>query len=49
MAIAKLKRQTKNLETEMLAIKENETYKTIVSIKDWKIYFKETKEKLEVS
>ena len=47
MAISKLKRQIINLENEMIAIKENETYKTIVSIKDWNTYFKETKQKLE--
>jgi hypothetical protein len=28
-------------------IKESDAYKTIISIKDWDAYFKETKEKLE--
>ena len=29
-------------------IKESETYQTIAEIKDWDIYFKETREKLEI-
>jgi hypothetical protein len=46
-AIAKLKRQIKILETEIIAIKESETFKTIISIENWDDYFKRTKEKLQ--
>ena len=46
-AIAKLKRQIKILETEIITIKESETFKTIISIEDWDDYFKRTKEKLQ--
>ena len=46
-AIAKLKRQIKILETEIIAIKESEPYKTIISIENWDDYFKRTKEKLQ--
>jgi hypothetical protein len=45
--IAKLKRQIKILETEIIAIKESDTFKTIVRIEDWDLYFKRTKEKLQ--
>lgn len=45
-AIAKLKQQIKTLETEIVAIKESETFKTIISINDWDEYFNSTKEKL---
>ncbi len=47
MAIAKLKRQIKVLETEIISIKESETFKTIISIEDWDDYFQKTKEKLQ--
>jgi hypothetical protein len=46
-AIAKLKRQIKILETEIITIKESETFKTIISIEDWDDYFQRTKEKLK--
>lgn len=46
-AIAKLKRQIKILETEIITIKESDTYKTIISIEDWDDYFHRTKEKLQ--
>lgn len=46
-AIAKLKRQIKILETEIIIIKESETFKTIISIEDWDAYFQRTKEKLK--
>lgn len=46
-AIAKLKRQIKNLETEIILIKESDTFKTITSIDDWDEYFQNTKEKLQ--
>ena len=46
VAIAKLRRQIKVLVTEMVIIKESETFKTIFSITDWDNYFNSTKEKL---
>lgn len=46
-AIAKLKRQIKILETEIITIKESDTFKTIISIEDWDDYFQKTKEKLQ--
>lgn len=46
-AIAKLKRQIKILETEIITIKESDTFKTIISIEDWDEYFNRTKEKLQ--
>lgn len=45
-AIAKLKRQIKILETEIITIKESDTFKTIISIEDWDDYFQSTKDKL---
>lgn len=46
-AIAKLKRQINILETEIITIKESDTFKTIISIEDWDDYFQRTKEKLK--
>ena len=46
-AIAKLKRQITILETEIITIKESETFQTIISIEDWDEYFNLTKEKLQ--
>jgi hypothetical protein len=46
-AIAKLKRQIKTLETEIITIKESDTFKTVISIEDWDEYFNSTKEKLK--
>ena len=46
-AIAKLRSQVKTLETEIIAIKENETFRTVSSISDWDEYFASTKQKLE--
>jgi hypothetical protein len=48
VAIAKLKRQIKTLEVEIIAIKGSETFKTIIYISDWDNYFQRTKEKLEM-
>ena len=45
--IVKPKRQIKILETEIITIKENETFKTIISIEDWDDYFQRTKDKLQ--
>ena len=46
-AIAKLRRQIKVIEADIIAIKESETFKTIISIDDWDNYFNTTKEKLQ--
>ncbi|WP_209330103.1 phospholipase D-like domain-containing protein [Lunatimonas salinarum] len=46
VAIAKLKRQIKILETEIITIKESDTFKIIISIEDWDDYFQRTKDKL---
>lgn len=45
--IEKLKIRISELQEQVELIKESDAYKTIISIKDWDIYFKETKEKLE--
>lgn len=47
VAIAKLRRQIKTLETEIITIKQSDTYKTISSIVDWDKYFSITKGKLQ--
>ncbi len=47
VAIAKLKRQIKILETEIITIKESNTFKSIINIEDWDDYFQRTKEKLK--
>jgi hypothetical protein len=44
---AKHRMQIKTLENEIIAIKQSETYKTIVNIDDWDSYFKKTRELLE--
>jgi len=46
-AIAKLKRQIKILEIEIISIKESDSFKTIISIEDWDDYFQRSKEKLQ--
>lgn len=46
-SIAKLKRQIKILETEIITIKESNTFKTIICIENWEDYFQRTKEKLK--
>lgn len=46
-AIARLKRQIKKLEVEIITIKNSETFKTIKSIDNWDEYFKITKNKLQ--
>ena len=46
-AIAHLKRRIQVLETEIIHIKERDTYKTIIGIEDWDEYFKKIKEKLQ--
>ncbi len=48
VAIAKLRRQIQTLETEIITIKQSDTYKTIISIADWDEYFRITKGKLQV-
>lgn len=47
IAIAKLRKQIKTLETEILIIKQSETFKTITNIEDWDEYFRITKAKLK--
>jgi len=37
----------KILETEIITIKESDTFKTIISIEDWDDYFQRTKERLQ--
>ncbi len=46
-AIAKLKRQIRNLETEIVAIKLSDTFKVVNDINDWDVYFNSVKEKLK--
>ncbi len=46
-AIIKLKRQIKNLEIDIVAIKDSDTFKIVIGIKDWDVYFSSTKEKLK--
>ncbi len=43
-AIAKLRIQIKKLETEIIAIKQDDTFKTVSSITNWNEYFSKTKE-----
>ncbi len=45
--IEKLKIRISELQQQVELIKESDAFKTISSIKDWDVYFKETKEKLE--
>jgi len=47
VASAKLRMQIKTLESEIIAIKQSETFKTISEIDDWDMYFNKTKELLE--
>jgi len=46
-AIAKLRRQIKDLEKEIILIKQSDTFKTVISIENWDEYFKMTAEKLQ--
>ena len=45
--INRLKAKLKNIESEILNIKQSDTFKTVTSIDDWDIYFEQTKEKLK--
>jgi hypothetical protein len=45
--IEKLRIRIKELQQQVQSIKESDAYKTIYSITDWDVYFKETKEKVE--
>ncbi len=45
--INRLKIKLKQLESEILNIKQSDTFKTVTSIEDWDIYFEQTKEKLK--
>lgn len=48
VAIAKLQAQIEKLETEIISIKQSNTFNTIISIDDLDDYFENTKQKLEV-
>jgi hypothetical protein len=45
--INRLRLKVKILETEIVTIKQSETFKTIINIDDWDNYFNMTKEKLQ--
>ena len=45
--INRLKIKLKQLESEIINIKQSDTFKTVTSIEDWDIYFEQTKEKLK--
>lgn len=45
--INRLKAKLKSIESEILNIKQSDTFKTVSSIEDWDIYFEQTKEKLK--
>jgi hypothetical protein len=45
--IKRLRVKVKILETEIIAIKQNETYKFIINIENWDHYFKSKKEELQ--
>jgi hypothetical protein len=45
--INRLKLKLKQLESEILNIKQSDTFKTVTSIEDWSLYFEQTKEKLK--
>ncbi len=45
--IEKLRTRIQELQQQVNSIKESDAYKTICTIIDWDVYFKETKEKLE--
>lgn len=47
VVIAKLRRQIETLETEIISIKQSDTFKTIKNIADWDEYFRKIKEKLQ--
>jgi len=46
-ASAKLRMQIKTLESEIITIRQSETYQIIINIEDWDAYFKKTRELLE--
>jgi len=46
-AVERLRKQIETLEKQIISIKESETYKTVLEIKDWPLYFRETKEQLQ--
>lgn len=45
--INRLKLKLEQLESEILNIKQSDTFKTVTSIEDWSLYFEQTKEKLK--
>ena len=46
--INRLKIKLNNLESEILDIKQSDTFQTVSTIEDWDIYFNQTKEKLQM-
>ncbi len=44
--IARLKRQIKIIENEIVSIKLSDTYRKVIEISDWDTYFEETRQKL---
>ncbi|MCD4675249.1 MAG: hypothetical protein K8S18_04540 [Desulfobacula sp.] len=46
--IERMKIKLKQLESEILNIKQSTTFQTVMSIEDWDIYFENTKEKLQL-
>lgn len=47
VAIEKLKRQVKTIASDIVTIKQSETFKVVSDIKDWNAYFNTTKQKLK--
>jgi hypothetical protein len=45
--INRLRLKLEQLESEILSIKQSDTFKTVSAIADWDVYFKQTKEKLQ--
>lgn len=45
--VNRLRVKAKILETDIITIKQSETFKTIINIDDWDVYFNRTKEKLQ--
>ena len=44
--IARLKRQIRIIENEIVSIKSSDTYRKVIEITDWDTYFEETRQKL---
>jgi len=48
LTIDRLKMKLREIESEIIAIKESETFQTIINIEDWEDYFYQTKEELKI-